>query len=85
MKSLSRLLGSRQPERRPLKRITLPEPTGPVYAVGDVHGCLDALLALEDEIFADAAHFPEPRLLIMLGDYVDRGPASAQLLSLIHI
>jgi serine/threonine protein phosphatase 1 len=80
MKSLSRLLGSRQPERRPLKRIALPEPSGPVYAVGDVHGCLDALLALEDEIFADAAHFPEPRLLIMLGDYVDRGPASAQLI-----
>ncbi len=51
-----------------------------VYAVGDVHGCLDELLALERAIVADAAEIPGRKLIIMLGDYVDRGPASAQVL-----
>lgn len=48
-----------------------------VYAVGDIHGCatkLDALLALMAE---DAAAAPEgQRVVICLGDYVDRGPDS---------
>lgn len=48
-----------------------------VYAVGDVHGCLDLLLALEEQIVRDAARIPGPKLIIMLGDYVDRGPDSA--------
>ena len=52
----------------------------PIYAIGDVHGCLDELLALEDRIVADAAQLPGQKLIIMLGDYVDRGPASAQVI-----
>ncbi|MBC8129330.1 MAG: serine/threonine protein phosphatase [Rhizobiaceae bacterium] len=51
-----------------------------VYAVGDVHGCLDLLLALEEEIAADAAQLPGDKLIIMLGDYIDRGPASAKVI-----
>ncbi|MGB3899433.1 MAG: metallophosphoesterase [Mesorhizobium sp.] len=51
-----------------------------VYAVGDVHGCLDELLALEDAIARDAEELPGRKLIVMLGDYVDRGPASAQVL-----
>jgi serine/threonine protein phosphatase 1 len=51
-----------------------------VYAVGDVHGCLDELLELEAMIVADSADLPASKLIVMLGDYVDRGPSSAQVL-----
>ncbi|MGI6852212.1 metallophosphoesterase family protein [Mesorhizobium sp. 1B3] len=50
------------------------------YAVGDVHGCHEELLALEAKIEADAAFFSGRKLIIMLGDYVDRGPASSSVL-----
>ncbi|MEF2070644.1 metallophosphoesterase [Consotaella aegiceratis] len=52
-----------------------------VYAVGDVHGALKALLALEDEIVEDAKKFSGRKAIVMLGDYVDRGPASAQVIN----
>jgi serine/threonine protein phosphatase 1 len=49
-----------------------------IYAVGDVHGRLDLLLRLEAEINDDLAARPTPAPLVCyLGDYVDRGPASA--------
>jgi serine/threonine protein phosphatase 1 len=49
-----------------------------VYAIGDIHGRLDLLeqtLALVDE---DARRHPKDasRLLIFVGDYIDRGPDS---------
>lgn len=50
-----------------------------IYAVGDVHGRLDVLEPLIQSVAEDAlAQRPaEPPLLIFLGDYVDRGAASA--------
>ena len=48
-----------------------------IYAIGDVHGCLDLLIAAEQRVLADAAAFAGPKLIVMLGDYVDRGPKSA--------
>ncbi|MEO5325126.1 metallophosphoesterase family protein [Mesorhizobium sp. CC13] len=51
-----------------------------VYAVGDVHGCYRELCSLEEKIVADAARLPGRKLIIMLGDYVDRGPDSAKVL-----
>jgi serine/threonine protein phosphatase 1 len=52
-----------------------------VYAIGDVHGRLDVLDQLLRDIAADvAATRPAERpLLIFLGDYVDRGPDSRQV------
>ena len=48
-----------------------------VYAVGDIHGCADALDALHGLMADDAAHAPEARrVVVYLGDYVDRGPDS---------
>ena len=45
-----------------------------VYAIGDVHGRLDLLKALEQQVVADAAGSPVGRrVLIYLGDYIDRG------------
>ncbi|MFN3512580.1 MAG: metallophosphoesterase family protein [Phenylobacterium sp.] len=50
-----------------------------VYAVGDIHGRLDLLNPLIETIVADAVSLRPQRkpLLVFLGDYVDRGPASA--------
>lgn len=49
-----------------------------VYAVGDVHGCLDQLDAMHRAIAADLRARPHPgALVIHLGDYIDRGPDSA--------
>jgi serine/threonine protein phosphatase 1 len=50
-----------------------------VYAIGDVHGCLDKLLALEELIKWDAKD-AEQIQIVMLGDYVDRGPQSREVL-----
>lgn len=61
----------------PGPRLSRPRPAL-LYALGDVHGCLDALKRLEDRIIADAAGQPGDKLIVMLGDYVDRGPKSAQ-------
>ncbi len=51
-----------------------------IYAIGDIHGCLDQLLRLEAKIVADAAAETGDKHLFMLGDYVDRGPDSAGVL-----
>jgi serine/threonine protein phosphatase 1 len=68
------------------KSETLPTTGGRlIYAIGDVHGRLDVLEPLLHDIAADAvASQPAERpLLIFLGDYVDRGPASKGVIDLI--
>jgi serine/threonine protein phosphatase 1 len=52
-----------------------------VYAVGDVHGRLDVLEPLLNHIVQDArvTRPAERPLLVFLGDYVDRGPESRQV------
>lgn len=48
---------------------------GRLLAIGDIHGCLDQLKALMDQV--------APTLgdqVIFLGDYVDRGPASSSVI-----
>jgi serine/threonine protein phosphatase 1 len=48
-----------------------------VYAVGDIHGRLDLLEELLEIIDADhSGRAPSEKLLIFLGDLVDRGPDS---------
>jgi len=49
------------------------------YAVGDIHGCADLLDRLLERIEAHAAG--RERRLVFLGDYIDRGPDSAGILS----
>ncbi|TIS60670.1 metallophosphoesterase family protein [Mesorhizobium sp. WSM3862] len=50
-----------------------------VYAIGDVHGCYDELRTLEQKIELDALQFRGRKIIIMLGDYVDRGPNSRRV------
>lgn len=54
-----------------------------VYAVGDIHGRLDLLDLLMESVAADvAAMKPAERpILVFLGDYVDRGPESAGVIT----
>ncbi|WP_237154417.1 metallophosphoesterase family protein [Oryzibacter oryziterrae] len=64
------------------ERLALHSKTTPtIYAIGDVHGCYDQLIDAQRRILADAAkHKPGRRLIVMLGDYVDRGPRSADVI-----
>lgn len=48
---------------------------GSLYAIGDIHGCIDRLMALLGKIDAD----PERDQLVFLGDYIDRGPSSYEV------
>jgi serine/threonine protein phosphatase 1 len=45
---------------------------GRIFAVGDIHGCVDKLEALLDSIDIDF----NDDLLLFVGDYIDRGPDS---------
>jgi serine/threonine protein phosphatase 1 len=59
---------------------TLP-PGRRVYAIGDIHGCLDRLVSLHEQIAEDIAERPAEHVtLVHLGDYVDRGTDSAQVI-----
>jgi serine/threonine protein phosphatase 1 len=59
---------------------TLP-PGKRVYAIGDVHGCLDRLASVHEQIASDLAARPiDESILVHLGDYVDRGLDSAQVI-----
>lgn len=73
---LLRLGGKPAPTRRARLRLDATDDM-PIYAIGDVHGCLEQLLDLEQRIVADAQRLPGEKLIVMLGDYVDRGPDSA--------
>jgi len=60
-------------------------PAGPkgyrAYAVGDIHGRVDLLEHLLAKIHADLQHHPARKtLLVFVGDLVDRGPSSAQVI-----
>lgn len=51
------------------------------YVVGDIHGRLDLLEELLAKIHAELQHKPAPKtLLVFVGDLVDRGPSSAQVI-----
>ncbi len=55
-----------------------------IYAVGDVHGRADLLAQLLACIDADAAAYPAPRAIeVYVGDYIDRGPQSREVLDLL--
>ena len=76
--------------RRPLWTDRRDE-TGPFDIIGDVHGCADELVELLEElgygVEASDGGFevrpPEERRAIFLGDLVDRGPKSPEVLRLV--
>ncbi len=55
-----------------------------VYAIGDIHGRADLLDQMFKRVDADFVQAPvSHRIEVFLGDYVDRGPASRQVLELL--
>lgn len=55
-----------------------------VYAIGDIHGCLDKLVALHRLIAEDFSQRPtESAVLVHLGDFIDQGSDSAGVVSLL--
>ncbi len=58
-------------------------PPGPLDIVGDIHGEIDGLLALLQQLGYDAeARHPEGRHLVFVGDFCDRGPDSPGVMTL---
>jgi serine/threonine protein phosphatase 1 len=43
------------------------------YCIGDIHGCVNELQELNSLILDDSANFSGKKVVIYLGDYVDRG------------
>jgi serine/threonine protein phosphatase 1 len=74
-----RWLASEAPKERPVIPANLR-----IYAVGDVHGRADLLADLFARIDADLNTRPIGKSIqILLGDYIDRGPHSRQVIDLL--
>jgi hypothetical protein len=57
---------------------------GPIDIIADVHGEIDALrLLLNDLGYRDNGHHPQGRRLVFLGDLTDRGPNSPAVVRLL--
>ncbi len=69
-----------------LRRICAAAPTGRTrtYAIGDVHGCADLLVALLAAINAQLTRADRVCRLVFLGDLVDRGPEIAKTVALVR-
>jgi len=52
-----------------------------IFAIGDIHGCLKQLVTLQDKIFNYSQYNKEEDLLLYLGDYIDRGPSSKDVIN----
>ena len=52
-----------------------------IFAIGDIHGCLNQLVTLQDNIFNYPQYNKEEDLLLYLGDYIDRGLNSKDVIN----
>lgn len=69
----------------------LPEKTGDIYLIADIHGCLtefkEALIELGYEIKAGILMVPEEKKndqIILLGDLIDKGPENAETIDFLY-
>lgn len=53
-------------------------------AIGDIHGCYDELKQLIDDLKKDGYYDPAADKLVFLGDYVDRGDKSREVVKYIR-
>lgn len=78
---MSSMLGrTRAPALAKRERLVFDHRPAAIYAIGDIHGCYDELVAIERRIIDDAASVDGETWLVCLGDYIDRGPSSAAVL-----
>ena len=53
------------------------------YAIGDIHGRADLLARMFERLEAEPRTSEKPPIVIFLGDYIDRGPDSAEVIELL--
>lgn len=86
---MQRLFSRARPAATPREGVTTPAtavvPPGiRIYAVGDVHGRADLLARLFERIDADRRSAADvDSIEILLGDYIDRGPESREVIDMI--
>jgi serine/threonine protein phosphatase 1 len=80
---LQSVLGPKTAEHPARAHMSAPERPAVIYGVGDIHGRLDLLRLMHEQIFADAAAIQGEKWIVYLGDYVDRGPGSAGVLDVL--
>lgn len=51
------------------------------YAIGDIHGRFDLFTRMLDFIKSESGGLGEKPRIVLLGDYIDRGPSSAEVLA----
>ena len=54
-----------------------------LYVIGDIHGRADLLRQLHEQILKDAASFLGRKVIITIGDYVDRGLQSFEVIEML--
>ena len=52
-----------------------------IFAIGDIHGCLKQLISLQKNILNTKNFKKDNDLLLYIGDYIDRGPHSKDVIS----
>ena len=62
---------------------TLPEDVT-ICAIGDVHGCLAELHGLVDYLWGNVISSMRKNTIVLIGDYIDRGPDSLATLAYIR-
>ncbi len=69
-------------QHKPADAMVVPEiPAGQrVYCVGDIHGRSDLLVQLQQMILRDGAGYRGLKTIVYLGDYIDRGAQSRQVI-----
>lgn len=51
-----------------------------LYCIGDIHGRYDLLQALHALILEDSKNYSHPVTVVYIGDYIDRGPQSKEVI-----
>jgi len=64
-------------------RIRLPNPKGRIFAIGDIHGQFIELSILLDHVVNTEKFKVGEDLLVFLGDYIDRGPSSSNVIDIL--
>lgn len=69
-----------RPKKEPLPSVYKTPEGESAYVIGDIHGCYDKMVSLLDNIDAHAEiHCPQGYTVVFLGDLIDRGPQSKEV------
>ncbi len=54
-----------------------------IYCIGDIHGRDDLLQQIHDKVASDVSNYNGTKIVIYLGDYIDRGECSKQVIEIL--